>query len=293
VRTRIILISLLALLIAGAAALYAAGSDDDEDGSGRVVAGFYPVAFAAEEVGAPEVENLTPPGAEPHDVEVSASDVEEVQEADLVLLMGRDFQPQLEDAAAGAGGEVVEILDTSGLDLLRGGGEDDEHGQDPHVWLDPRRYTLVVERIAGALEDPEAAMPMVEQLDQLDAEFRAGLSDCERREIVTSHEAFGYLADRYGLEQIAVTGLSPEAEPSPTELSDVVEEVRSSGATTVFSETLVSPDLAETVARETGAETAVLNPIEGLTAEEQDRGEDYFSLMRENLAQLRAALECR
>jgi zinc transport system substrate-binding protein len=220
--------------------------------------------------------------------------VEKVQEADLVLLMGRDFQPQLEEAAEGGGGEVVEILDTPGLDLLRGGGsEEDESAQDPHVWLDPRRYALVVERIADAIGDPESAAPMVERLDQLDGEFRAGLSDCERREIVTSHAAFGYLAARYGLEQTAVTGVTPEGEPSPARLSDVVEQVRSSGATTVFSETLVSPDLAETVARETGAETAVLNPIEGLTAEERDRGEDYFSLMRENLAQIRAALGCR
>jgi len=130
------------------------------------------------------------------------------------------------------------------------------------------------------------------QLESLDREYEGALTQCRRREIVTSHAAFGYLAERYGLEQIAITGLSPEAEPTPRELEDVVEEVRMQGATTVFFETLVSPRLAETVARETGARTAVLNPLEGLTEEELARGENYFSLMRANLKTLRQALEC-
>jgi zinc transport system substrate-binding protein len=133
---------------------------------------------------------------------------------------------------------------------------------------------------------------MRDELKQLDAQFRTGLRACARREIVTSHAAFGYLAERYGLEQIALPGLSPEAEPSPRELERVIGEVREHGATTVFFETLVSPRLAETVARETGARTAVLNPLEGLTEEELERGEDYFSVMRANLAALRKALGC-
>jgi zinc transport system substrate-binding protein len=133
----------------------------------------------------------------------------------------------------------------------------------------------------------------VRRVAKLNADYRAGLAHCERREIVTSHEAFGYLADRYGLKQIAITGISPEAEPTPRALEDVIEQVRESGATTIFFETLLSPRIAETVARETGARTAVLNPIEGLTEDELARGQNYFSVMRENLATLRKALGCR
>ncbi len=130
-------------------------------------------------------------------------------------------------------------------------------------------------------------------LGALDREFRNGLAHCHRHEIVTSHAAFGYLADRYGLEQIALTGLSPEAEPSPRDLEKLVSHVRRTGANVVFTETLVSPRLAETIAREAGAATAVLDPIEGLTSDEVDAGEDYVSRMRWDLATLRKALGCR
>jgi len=289
VRTRIILITSLALLAVAAAALAIGGSDErDDPGPGtRAVAGFYPLAYAAEQLGGPgvAVENLTPPGAEPHDIEISPDDVEAVRSADLVLLMGEGFQPQLEQAADQSEGEVLELLDTPGLALLA--------DEDPHVWLDPIRYGEIVRRIAVALGDPDAARPLTDRLRGLDREFEAGLSDCAREDLVTSHEAFGYLAQRYGLNQIAIAGVSPEAEPSPGELAEVAAAIERSGATTVYSETLLSPRLAETVARETGAETRVLNPLEGLTEEEQDSGEDYFSIMRQNLAELRAGLECR
>lgn len=253
-------------------------------GAGEVVASFYPLAYAAERVGGESVSvrNLIPPGAEPHDFELSARDVEAVRSAELVFYLGSGFQPALEDAVAGPGEAAVDLLD--GLPLL---------GGDPHVWLDPTVYAEIVERIGTELGRPEAAAEVAAELEALDAEFRDGLSTCERRTIVTSHAAFGYLARRYGLDELAVTGISPEVEPTPRDLERVVEEVRASGATTIFFETLVSPELAETVARETGAATAVLNPIEGLTDEEAKTGKDYFSLMRENLAALREGLGCR
>jgi zinc transport system substrate-binding protein len=165
------------------------------------------------------------------------------------------------------------------------------HEKDPHVWLDPVRYEQIAKKIGDVLHRPSE--PFVRRVAKLNADYRAGLAHCERREIVTSHEAFGYLADRYGLKQIAITGISPEAEPTPRALEDVIEQVRESGATTIFFETLLSPRIAETVARETGARTAVLNPIEGLTEDELARGQNYFSVMRENLATLRKALGCR
>ena len=253
-------------------------------GPDTVVASFYPLAFAAEELapGVP-VENLTPPGAEPHDLELSPIDAATIRDARLVLLLGHGFQPQIEDAA-GTGYNVLRLLDTPGLDLLPSG--------DPHVWLDPIRYAKIVERIGEALGAQSAAGRLVTRLEALDAEYRQGLANCERHEIVTSHEAFAYLAQRYGLEQIPITGLSPEAEPQPADLAHVVDLVEERGVTTIYYETLVSPRIAETVARETGAKTAVLDPIEGLTPAEAANGEDYFTRMRANLRALEEGLGC-
>jgi zinc transport system substrate-binding protein len=275
-------------MIAVVSACAAAGCSDSGQSRGktRVVAAFYPLAYAAEVIGDGRVDvaNLTPPGTEPHDLEVSPGDVRQIRSADLVLLLGHGFQPQLEDAA-GHGGRVLRLLDTPGLHRYA--------NDDPHVWLDPVRFALIVERIGAALHDQKRAARLADRLRGLDAEFRRALSSCARREIVTSHEAFAYLGQRYGLRQIPITGLSPEAEPSPRDLQTVVRLVRKTHATTVFFETLVSPRIAQTVARETGARTAVLNPIEGLTPSEAERGLDYFSLMRANLASLRRALGCR
>jgi zinc transport system substrate-binding protein len=212
--------------------------------------------------------------------------VEAVRSANFVFLL-RGFQPALDDAAEGADEARV-------VDLLPVASPVEVDGQlDPHVWLDPIRFVEVVRTIGDALERPAAAERLVTRLRGLDREYRDGLGDCERRELVTSHDAFGYLARRYGLRTVAVTGLSPEAEPSARDLERVVDEVRRHGATTVFVEKLVSPRLGETVAREVGADTAVLDPIEGVTEEEAERGEDYFSLMRANLAALREGLGCR
>jgi zinc transport system substrate-binding protein len=298
-RTVLVLICLLA-------GVTACGGDSESSGEGElnVVAAFYPLAWAAERAGgdAVSVRNLTPAGAEPHDVELSARDVERVRSADVVLYLGAGFQPAMEDAVDGAEGTAVDLLE--GQELLQGveahAGEGEEHAEegqeemerDPHVWLDPVRFAGMVERVAEVLGRPEAGEELVAELRDLDRELTDGLAQCRRREIVTTHAAFGYLARRYGLEQIPITGLSPEVEPTPRELEEVIEHVRDAKATTIFFETLVSPRLAETVARETGATTAVLNPLEGLSEDELDRGEDYLSVMRENLAALRQGLDC-
>ena len=255
-------------------------------GGERVVAGFYPLAFAARQVAGPrlEVDDLTPPGVEPHDLEVSPDDVQRIRSARLVLVLGHGFQPQLEAAARGTG-TVVTLLDTPGLSPLA--------DRDPHVWLDPLRYALMVERIGAILHASAGARRLAARLRRLDREYRLGLARCRRHEIVTTHRAFAYLARRYGLRQIAITGLSPEAEPAPADLQRVVALVRATHASTVFLEPLASPRIARTVARETDARTAVLDPVEGLTRSEAQRGEDYFSLMRANLAALRRALGCR
>jgi zinc transport system substrate-binding protein len=280
-RTKIVLVlALLTVLTATSCGENASG----KGGKKSVVAAFYPIAFAAAEIGGSRVDvaNLTPPGVEPHDLEAKPSDVQKVESADLVLLMGHGFQPQLESAAHN-NHNVVLLLDTSGLRR-----QDD----DPHVWLDPNRFALIAERIGAALHRPRRTATFVAELHRLDGEYRAGLAHCARNEIVTSHEAFAYLAQRYGFQQIGITGVSPEAEPTPQALQHVIDVVRRAHATTVFFETLLSPRIADTVARETHTKTAVLDPIEGLTPSEADRGENYFTLMRQNLRTLRTALGC-
>jgi zinc transport system substrate-binding protein len=279
-----IVLTLLSLL------LLLGGCGSDEAGSRRqVVAAFYPIAYAAERV-APdaEVDNLTPAGAEPHDLELSPRNVEHVRDADTVLYFGEGFMPALEQAVAGD----EQAVDLLAGEKLRRAVEGDETVPDPHVWLDPNRYADIVRKIADALGKPGSSDELIAQLRRLDEDFRTGLAHCARREIVTSHAAFGYLARAYGLEQIPLTGIAPEAEPSAQAIEALVEEVKRRGATTVFFETLVSPKLAQTVAREAGARTAVLDPIEGLSKDEIADGADYFSVMRANLAALRKALGC-
>jgi zinc transport system substrate-binding protein len=259
-----------------------------------VVASFYPVYAAVQRVGGENasVANLTPAGAEPHDLELSSRQVDRIEDADLVFYLGQGFQPGVEKAVERAGGQVVDLL-TTVPNPIEG---------DPHFWLDPTLFKRAVERIRAAYQEVDGthaqqyadrAAAYIGELDQLDAAYREGLRTCERRVIVTSHAAFGYLARQYGLTQKAVSGLSPESEPEPGQLSALAREVRAEGVTTIFSETLVSPRVAETLAREAGVGTAVLNPLEGLTDEEEGAGKTYVSIMGENLAALRAALDCR
>ncbi len=282
VLSRIVLVCWLAAVAVPMSGCGRSGQSKD-----AVVAAFYPLAFAAKQVASAgtAVDDLTPPGAEPHDLELTARDVERLRDAALVVYAGGGFQPAVEDAVGDRDGASLDVLDA--VQSIDGA-----EGRDPHVWLDPIRYARVARAIAGALGRPQAAVPLVRRLQTLDRDFRRGLAHCARREIVTSHAAFAYLADRYGLEQVPLVGVTPEAEPAAKDIERLVATVRETGATTVFFEPLVSARLAETVAREGGVSTAVLDPLEGLTSEQRERGADYFSVMRENLAALRAALGC-
>ncbi|MFF3856833.1 metal ABC transporter substrate-binding protein [Micromonospora sp. NPDC002575] len=312
-------------VLAAATALVALGaatacSDDGTAGVDPqrvdVAAAFYPLQFVAERVGgdAVRVTNLTKPGAEPHDLELTPSQVGEVNQAELVVYL-KGFQPAVDEAIAQSGGDrAFDVAGVQPLLAASAGGHDhegegagqEEHadekgngGRDPHLWLDPTRLAGVADQLAERLgrADPERAADYTAraktlraELEKLDAEFAAGLKSCQRREIVVSHTAFGYLAERYQLEQVGITGLTPETEPSPQRLAEVAEEAREHGATTIFFETLVSPKVAETIAREVGAKTAVLDPLEGLSAD--GGGQDYLSVMRTNLQTLRTALSC-
>jgi len=281
---RIVLAIALCLLAAGCGASGSRGT--------RVVASFYPLAYAASETGGRgvHVQNLTPSGAEPHDIELTPRQVADIQRAAVVLYLSHDFQPAVQEAVRDAKGKRVDVL--SGLDLAPGAG--DESGKaDPHVWLDPVLYERIVRRVGASLHRSRAAARLVARVRGVDRAYRAGLAHCERRTFVTSHAAFGYLAARYGLHQIAITGIDPESEPSARKLASLAQLVRSLHIDTVFFERLVSPRLAETVAREAGVRTAVLDPIEGLTPSEADAGATYLSLMRQNLGELRRVLGCR
>lgn len=288
--SRIVLFSVVstvaAALLAGCGGSSGAGGAQD-----TVVAAFYPLAYAAEQIAGSSagVRNLTPAGAEPHDLELTAGDVRDVDGAKLVLYLGNGFMPGLETAVRRRSGPSLDLL--AGEPLSSEGGDGGE--SDPHVWLDPVRYAAMARSIAAALGGDAAGSRLARRLERLDEEFRSGLARCQRRQIVTSHAAFGYLAGRYGLEQVPLEGLAPEAEPSARDIARLADVVRSSGATTVFFETLVSPKLAQTVAREAGVGTAVLNPLEGLTDDEIAAGADYFTVMRANLTALQKALGCR
>jgi zinc transport system substrate-binding protein len=295
----------LALVISASCATDA-GSPGSPGDRLSVVASFYPLSEAAARVGGPAVAvtNLTPPGAEPHDLELDPEQVTEIADADLVLYLGEGFQPAVQDAVgAVAEGEHVDLLgdipeasSTSEPGEASGG-----EVVDPHVWLDPVLMRRIVDRVAETLTrlDPGRAAAVQNRaatfgadLAELDDEYRSGLSSCRLRVLVTSHAAFGYLADRYGLTQEPITGISPEAEPDPERLAQLADDVERTGTTTIFTETLVSPKVAQTLAREAGVLTSVLNPLEGLTAQQAEMGEDYLSVMRSNLAALRRALGC-
>ncbi|HZM78556.1 MAG TPA: metal ABC transporter substrate-binding protein [Candidatus Limnocylindrales bacterium] len=262
------------------AALAGCSTNPAGEGKQRVVAGFYPLEFLAERIGgdAVSVTTLAQPGAEPHDLELKPSQVVQITDADLVLYL-KGFQPELDEAVEQkTEGKSFDVTTASPL-----------VGGDPHIWLDPSRMATLADAVGRRLNQPEAAKVLQTELIKLDTEFAAGLKSCQRRQIVTSHDAFGYLARRYQLEQIPITGLTPEGEPTPQQLREVKQKAQQTGATTIFFETLVSPAVAETLANEIGAKTAVLDPLEGLEA---GSSEDYFSVMRINLDTLREALGC-
>ncbi len=294
----------------------AAGCGSDASTSSNrptVVSAFYPLAWAAEQLGGDQIDvvDLTPLGSEPHDLELTPSQVAAIETADLVVVLGRGFQPAVEDAAADRESGSLDVLATLGIgsddDLVDAHDHDgdDDHADetvlDPHIWLDPVRMIEVVELVAGELEsvvDDDAALAanlaaLVGELEQIDDEYRTALSSCRRRELVTSHDAFGRLAARYNLETIPIAGISPDAEPSPDRLAKLTELVTERGVTTVFTETLVSPEIAETLAEEAGGLTvATLNPIEGRTEAQVDDGTEFGALMRANLAALSGGLGC-
>lgn len=269
------------------------GGKNADDGRLDVVASFYPLAEVAELVGGEHVRvrNLTSPGVEPHDLELTTDQLDLVLDAEVVLAMGGRFQPAIDDAVRRRdGGGVVQVLPSL-----------DATGDDPHVWLDPVLMQDVVDLVAEALaeEDPAHAEVFRQRAGQerarlalLDQEWRDGLRACRSRVLVTAHAAFGRLAGRYGLRQASVAGIEPDQEPDPRRLGELADLVAREGVTTIFTEPLVSPRVSQALARETGASVAVLDPVESLSDAALDAGDDYERVMRRNLAAVRAGLGC-
>jgi zinc transport system substrate-binding protein len=278
-----------------------------------VVASFYPLEWAAQQVGGDRVEvtSLTAPGAEPHDLELTPQQVAAVTEADLVLYLA-EFQPAVDDAVAQAPDNAVDVA--AGIETLPAEEHSHEEGEehsheegdhehaettyDPHVWLDPTNMVTIVETIEKRLSeaDPDRAAEYAANaatttaaLTELDEAWKAGTASCANTNLVVSHEAFGYLAARYGFEQVGISGLTPDAEPSPAAIAEIAEFVKANDVKTIYSETLVDPAVAETIAAETGAATAVLDPIEGLA---EGSTEDYLSIMETNLETVREGQPC-
>ncbi|MGW6706852.1 metal ABC transporter substrate-binding protein [Streptomyces sp. NPDC054956] len=295
----------------------AAGAAGSKDGKLDVMASFYPMQFLAEQIGKDhvKVDTLTKPGVEPHDLEITPKQTAQLGEADVVLYL-KTLQPAVDKAVAQSGVKNVvdaatltklEVHGTSGHDdhaagegHTEGDGHDHSHGEageDPHVWLDPVKYAEIAKGVGAALEksDPDHAADykkntddLVAKLGALDTEFKDGLKNTASKTFITTHSAFGYLAERYGLDQEGISGVDPESEPSPARMKELQAVAKKDNVTTVFFETLASDKTAKTLASDTGLKTDVLDPLEGIT--DKSQGADYFEVMRSNLKNLQKAL---
>lgn len=262
----------------------------------KVTTSFYPLAFLAEQIGGDKVivTNLTPPGAEPHDFEPGTRDIVQLENQDIILLNGGGLE--------GYANKIKENIDPKKTKLVIVGQPLMSDQNDPHVWLDPILYKKEAKIITETLIkiDPvnlkmyiANAQKISDMIDELDLEFKKKLSDCRQKNIVTSHKAFGYLASRYGLHEFALAGLSPEQEPSSKTLVEVATFAKIKKIRYIFFEELVSPSIAQTIAREIGAQTIIFSPLEGLTKEDVIAGKNYFTVQRANLMNLQIALACQ
>ncbi|MFF2325803.1 MULTISPECIES: metal ABC transporter substrate-binding protein [unclassified Streptomyces] len=283
-------------------------ADDKNTDKLKVVASFYPMEFLAEQIGGEHVSvtTLTKPGVEPHDLELTPRQIGGLGDADYILYL-KGIQPAVDDAIKQSGSK--DVVDASKLTVLEDHGTEtgaddhghehhgDEAGADPHIWLDPVKYAEVAKGVGASLEktDPDHAADyrkntkaLVTKLDGLNTAYRNGLKDTSTKTFITTHSAFGYLAERYGLTQEGIAGIDPEAEPSPARISEIHTIAEKNRATTVFFETLASDKTAKTLAKDTGLKTDVLDPLEGIT--DRSKGADYFEVMQSNLAALQKAL---
>ncbi len=270
----------------------------------QVVTSFYPLYFFTSQIAQDkaDVYNVTPAGAEPHDYEPSTQDMARVEDSAMIVLNGSKLEAWGDKIKENLKDKKTLILTVGDTIANQEMIEDGEKIQDPHIWLDPILAKKEVTLITAGLSQIDPANSefyqtnaniLLAKLDTLDTQFRQGLNSCANKDIITSHSAFGYLASEYKLNQVAISGLSPDAEPSVQQLAQVAEFAKKNQVKYIFFETLISPKLSQTIASEIGAKTLVLNPIEGLSDEEIKDGKSYFSEMENNLKNLKIALECQ
>jgi zinc transport system substrate-binding protein len=286
---------LIVLIISVGLVVYKTRTSDSNSGQKVVTTSFYPLYFLTSEIAGDKVQlnNVTPAGAEPHDYEPSPRQIAEMENGQLLILNGVNLETW---------GDKVKDQITTKNGLIIKTGDDLATDKDPHVWLSPKLIKKQATKILEGLKEIDPAnesyyvanaQKLNTKLDGLDNKFRDELKSCSNKNIVTSHTAFAYLARDYGLTQVSISGLSPDEEPSSQKLAAISEFVKQKGIKYIFFEKLVSPKLAETIANETGAQTLVLDPIEGLSEEDMQQGKNYITIMEDNLKNLKIALECK
>ncbi|MBI3633635.1 MAG: zinc ABC transporter substrate-binding protein [Candidatus Vogelbacteria bacterium] len=290
----LILVMLVVILLVVIILSSRRGLRSDDTNKLKITASFYPLYFFVQQVGGDKVsvKNFTPVGVEPHDYEPTARDMASIDDSKIVFLNGgglESWSKNLKFELMESGPKVVTLGD--GLII----------SQDPHIWLSPRLAIVMVTRIGNVLAEVDPAnksfyddntTKLLGQLNSLDAKYAAELANCKQQDIITSHAAFGYMAKDYHLTQVAIAGLSPDSEPSSKQLIEISKFASKNNIKYIFFESLVSPKLSDTIAEEVGAKTLVLNPIEGITAEEMAKGENYLTKMISNLNNLEIALQC-
>ncbi len=300
-----IFFAVIALVFFAASRLPEKKPSSETSGKIKIATSFYPLADFAKNIGGNfvSVANITPAGAEPHDYEPTPKDIVKMYDADLIIFNGNGLEPwgeKIEGELKKKGVVVVKMSDH--LNSLKSIAPEEAEQYDPHFWLNPENAMKEADIIADALIKIDGAHEkeynrnrdeFTRKLASLDQEYKNSLANCENRTIVTSHNAFNYLASRYDLTTLYILGLSPDEEPSPKTIADTVDVAKAKGIKYIFFETLVSPKLSETIAREIGAKTLELNPVEGLTDKEIAQGKNYISVMKENLTNLKIALSCQ
>jgi zinc transport system substrate-binding protein len=300
---RVIALSGFGILVAAAVFLAVSGNKQEATSNKvTVTASFYPLYDFAKNIGGDRISvaNMTPPGSEPHDFEPAPKDIVRAQESDVFIYDGGTLEPWankfLQDY------RHIAVKASKNIQLQNGTGQEGETVKDPHFWLDPILAQQIVRNIRDGLAQADPANKSfytrnansyIAKLQKLDADYKAGLADCSQNTVIVSHEVFGYVAQQYHFTAEAITGMSPDQEPSSAKMAELASLAKAKGIKYVFFESLVSPRLADTIAQEAGARAIVFDPLEGLTDTAQKQGKNYISVQYENLAALRRALDCQ
>jgi len=269
-----------------------------------VTVSFYPLAFLTKYIGGEHIDvvNLTPAGVEPHDFEPTTKDMASLEKSDLLIMNGMGVEVYEKKLIDQLTGTSVKILVAGEEYATQDIEKDGTKRKDPHVWIDPVLYGKMANKISQVLgeidvihanEYKEKTKQLIAELDSIDESYKKELSNCALNKIITAHTAFGYLAHRYGFEQIGISGISPEEEPSIQELKTITDMVKKEGVGYILLEELAPRVWGETVANETGAEILALSPIEGVTSDEEKDGVNYLSLQKDNIKTLKIALQCK